>query len=145
MCRGLAWRLYTPTSLRTGLTLVYSIHKILLSMPLYPILQFTAHRALPDVEAMEELFTSTDLADLLSTLPVRSPSQQLRLRRTQKEQRSRMTSLLYAQGKCITAAQAKRLDELRLSYTTLCEIGASIATDEGFQKVLFNREYGASR
>lgn len=63
-----------------------------------------AHRALPDVEAMEEVFTKTALVDLLSSLPIQSAKQQLQKWHTLKEQRCRTSSLLYALGKQVTSA-----------------------------------------
>ena len=99
-----------------------------------------AHRALPDVEALEEVFMGTRLVDLLSSLPTRPARQQVELWRVQKGQRTRTTRLLHSLGNRITAAQAKRLDTLGLSHTVLCELRAASAGDEEFQKVLRERE-----
>lgn len=89
-----------------------------------------AHRALPDVEAMEELFTATVIVDLLSTLPKRSANVQIQCWNTQKEQRGRTRALLYSLGQQITAAQVKRLDTLRLSYEVLYNLRLSCSTED---------------
>ena len=98
----------------------------------------SAHRALPDVEAMEELFANTALVDLLTSLPKRSLTQQLNLWMSQKDQRLRTSSLLYSLGRQITATQAKRLDSLGLSHDVLCEIWVS-SPSEVFQETLLVR------
>ena len=98
----------------------------------------TAHRALPDVEAIEELFTATAKVDLLSTLPKRSPKVQLQCWTTMKEQRQRTSAFLYSLGRQITAAQAKSLDALNLSYEVLCELRRSSSTED-FMTELFQR------
>ena len=106
------------------------------SRALYRI--YTAHRALPDVEAMEDLFNSTALMDLLITVPKRSPKQQIQLWRTHKDQRLQTRSILHSLGQQITAAQAKRLISLGLSHDILCEIWAS-SRGGLFQKELITR------
>jgi len=84
-----------------------------------------AHRALPDVEALEEVFMSTRLVDLLSSLPTRPARQQVELWGVQKGQRTRTTRFLHSLGNRITAAQAKRLDTLGLSHIVLCKLRAA--------------------
>ena len=59
--------------------------------------------------------------------------------RARKEQRRRTSSILYSLGRQITAAQAKHLDELSLSFPALCEIRASCTSDDEFQKTLMRR------
>ena len=102
---------------------------------------YAAHRALPDVQALEELLMSTPLLGLLASLPKRSATQQLQLWRLQKNQRIRTTTLLHSLGNRITAAQAKRLDAyaLQLSYTALCTIRENTAGDTEFQRILLER------
>ena len=102
-------------------------------------MDLTAHRALSDVVAMEELFTEKSLVDLLTSLPLRSVKQQLQLWNTQKEQRRRTSNILYSLGRQITSPQAKRLDELHLSVSALCEIRASCSDDDEFQTTLMQR------
>jgi len=87
-----------------------------------------------------QIFMSTRLVDLLSSLPTRPARQQVELWRVQKGQRTRTTRLLHSLGNRITAAQAKRLDTLGLPHTVLCELRAASAGDEEFQKAL--RECG---
>ena len=97
----------------------------------------TAHRVLPDVEAMEELFTATAIVDL-SNLPKQSPKVQLQCWTTVKEHRQRTSALLYSLGQQITAAQAKRVDALNLSCEVLCELRRSSSTED-FMIKLFQR------
>ena len=59
--------------------------------------------------------------------------------RARKEQRRRTSGILYSLGRQITAAQAKHLDELSLSFPALCEIRASCTSDDEFQKTLMRR------
>ena len=98
----------------------------------------SAHRALPDVEALDELLSEKALVGLLPSLPKRSPRQQIQLWNSQKDQRRRTSTLLYSLGRQITATQAKRLDSLNLSYDVLCEIRVS-CSGEDFQKTLLQR------
>ena len=76
----------------------------------------------------------TGLVDLLSTLPIRSPAQQLGAWATQKNTHNRVTQILSALGKRVTNAQAKRLNELGLSFEVL----------QGSQ-VLFQRQRGVQQ
>ena len=101
------------------------------------LLSFPAHRALPDVEALVELFTQTALVDLLSSVPTRTARQQLLLWRTQKEERGCTCSLLQALGKRVTVPQAKGLATLHLMYPVLRQIRSSCASNDEFQKVLW--------
>ena len=136
MFESLVWRLCTATSSVIGHTQV-----LCSSCTNNAIMSSTspsAHRALPDVEAMEELFTNTALVDLLTSLPKRSPTQQLNLWMSQKDQRLRTSSLLYSLGRQITATQAKRLDSLGLSHDVLREIWVS-SPSEMFQETLLVR------
>ena len=94
-----------------------------------------AHRALPDVEAMEEIFTNSSTVDLLSSLQKRTAKHQLQPWTTQKDQRKRTCSIIYSLGRQITP-QAKHLDEPKLSYTVLCEIRGASRDDEDFQRAL---------
>ena len=97
---------------------------------------YAAHRALADIQALEELLMSTQLLGLVASLPKRSATQQLQLGRLQKHQRTRTTTLLHSLGNRITAAQAKRLDALQLSYTALCTVRENTAGDTEFQRIL---------
>ena len=78
-----------------------------------------AHRALPDVLALEKILTHPSLVTYLSRLPIRSPSQQ-------KRAHIRTTALVKAMGKpCLTAAQAKCLDVLGLGFNDLLKLHSS--------------------
>lgn len=100
------------------------------------VLTAPAHRALADVEAMERIMLKTGLVDLLSSLPVRSPSQQLGAWATQKNTHNRVTQLLTSLGKQITNAQARRLNELGLSFEALQDLRSSAKDRDGFYKAL---------
>ena len=103
-----------------------------------PIINYVAHRALADVEAMERIMVKTDLVDLLSTLPVRSPSQQLGAWATQKNTHNRITQILTALGKRITNAQARRLNDLGLSYEALQDLRSRCPGSKEFSKALLD-------
>ncbi len=85
-----------------------------------------------------QLLMETALVDLHSSVPARPANQQIRLWQDQKQQRLRTSTLLHSLGKRITAAQAKRLDTLDLSYKVLCEI-RGCANDAEFQRLLKER------
>ena len=97
---------------------------------------FIAHRALADVEAMERIIVKTGLVDLLSSLPVRSPAQQLDAWATQKNTHNCVIQILTSLGKQITNVQAKRLNELGLSCEVLRDLRTSCRDSEEFFKVL---------
>lgn len=97
---------------------------------------YPAHRALADVEAMVKIMLKTGLVNLLSSLQVRSPSQQLGAWATQKNTHNRVTQLLTSLGKRITNAQAKRLNELGLSYEALQDLRSSTKDRDGFYKAI---------
>ena len=98
-----------------------------------------AHRALADVEAMERIMTKTDLVDLLSSLPIRSPIQQLGAWATQKNRHHRVTDILSSLGKGITNSQAQRLNALGLSYEALCDLRSSSKDSVEFSELLFKK------
>ena len=81
----------------------------------------------------------TGLVDLLSSLPVRSTSQQLGAWAAQKNTHNRVTQLLTSLGKRVTNAQAKRLNQLGLSFETLQELRSTCKTNETFCKTLQER------
>ncbi len=94
-----------------------------------------AHRALPDVLGLEEVLTHPSLISCLSQLDIRHPSMQLRQWVQHKRAHTRKMVLTKGLGKCITAAQATRLDTLGITLTDLKHVRDS--TDkEGFLKSL---------
>ena len=99
----------------------------------------SAHRALADVEAMERLFVSTPLVGLLSTLPMRSGVQQIELWQTQQAQHGRCMQLLGALGKKITAAQARRLDIIGLSFDAMQHLRRTCPDKDAFKAALKQR------
>ena len=82
---------------------------------------------------------TTDLKNLLSSLPARCALNQLQLWREQKEQRNRTSALLYSLGKGVSVLQAKRLDTLKLSYEALTHIRMSASSDEDIKKQLLEK------
>ena len=104
----------------------------------YIFLTSVAHRALADVEAMERIMVKTELVHLLSTLPVRSPSQQLGAWATQKNTHNRITQILTSLGKRVTNAQAIRLNELGLSYEALQDLRSACTDNEEYSKALLD-------
>ena len=87
---------------------------------------------------MEKILVKTELVDLLTTLPVRSPAQQLGAWATQKNTHTRVTQLLSSLGKRVTNAQAKRLNELGLSFAALQDLRSSSKDSEEFSKALLD-------
>ena len=78
----------------------------------------------------------TELVDRLSSLPVRSTAQQLGAWATQKNTHNRITQILTSLGKRVTNAQAKRLNELGLSFQALQNLRSSCKDSEEFCKTL---------
>lgn len=102
----------------------------------YHIFITGAHRALPDVLAMEEILTHPSLIRCLSSLSIRTPGKQVSQWIQQKRAHIRSTTLLKSLGrKCITPAQAKRLDSLGLGLQKLLELRNS-HTKEGLLRCL---------
>ena len=100
-----------------------------------------AHRALPDVIAMEKVFSHLSLVGCLSKLHIRTPQQQSRLWNQQKRLYQRTTSLTKSLGgkPSITSAQAKRLDVLGFSYEELLKLRADCKDTASFLVVLKDR------
>ena len=94
---------------------------------------FPAHRALPDAEALGEIFMHPAMADLITSLPIRPVTEQLEKWQTQKQMWSLKQSLH------LSDAWAKHLITLNLSYQDLYELRASHASDEVFQNILQKR------
>lgn len=87
---------------------------------------------MPDVMAMERVFTHQSLVSCLSILPIRSPMTQRKLWIEQKRVFQRTTSLIKSLGKpAITKPQAKRLDTLGLGH-----LHSSSKDNEEFLKLL---------
>lgn len=75
---------------------------------------------MPDILALEKVITHPSLVHCLSSLPIRSPKTQQQMWMKQKRAFKRTSSLIRSLGKpAITAAQAKRLDDLGLGYEDL--------------------------
>ena len=82
-----------------------------------------AHRALPDVIAMEQVLTHPSLVRCLCRLPIQTPAKQLNLWMQQKRAHNRTAALVKALGKpSLTPAQAKRLDSLGLDMKELLRL-----------------------
>lgn len=90
-----------------------------------------AHRALPDVFAMERVLTHPSLVRCLSRLPIRTPGRQIKLWIQQKRAHIRTTSLVKALGKpSLTTIQAKRLDSLGLGFKELLQLRDSHSKED---------------
>ena len=88
---------------------------------LFLVLDSTAaHRALPDVEAMESLFMSTPLHDILASLGVRSPQQQIELWTLRKQKWQAVPQqLVRFFGKKIAKPHASQLTEKSITVEIL--------------------------
>ncbi len=96
-----------------------------------------AHRAFPDVQAMEAVMTHPSLVSCLTNLPIRSPKRQIELWSTQKAVHQQSASLVKALGKpTISKAQAKKLGELGLGIATLKTLRTDCPTPEAFMEAL---------
>ena len=96
-----------------------------------------AHRALPDILAMEKVFTHPSLVSCLSKLPTRSPKKQMTAWIEQKRLFQRITALVKSLGKpSITKTQAKRLDTLGLGYEDLSKLRCTHKDKEVFMQAL---------
>ena len=99
------------------------------------------HRALPDVEAMEDIFSHESLKYLLPLLPAQEKKAQDVIQQWQKnkELRRERRSLKHSLGQQISYNQANRLLKLGLKYLELRRIREKF-TDEGkFQRELQRR------
>ena len=93
-----------------------------------------AHRAMPDVLAMERVFTHPALVSCLSKIPTRSPKQQRNMWIQQKRVYQRTTALTRSLGKpSVTSAQAKKLDSLGFSYEDLKKLRSDLDPTEFLQ------------
>jgi hypothetical protein len=95
-----------------------------------------AHRALPDVEAMENLFTLTPLHSLLPSLSLRTPQQQLHQWTVQKKKRSEIQKLVSFFGSKITKAHAGQLLERGITPHDLEQLKLQAETSEVFADML---------
>ena len=77
-----------------------------------------AHRALPDVEAMEALFSVEPLHALLPSLAIRTPQQQIQHWALQKQKRNSVQRLMRVFGKKITRAHTQQLIKMNVSFET---------------------------
>ncbi len=84
-----------------------------------------AHKALPDVLALERVFIHTALAGSLANFSVRTPQVQLSLWINQRNTFRRAAALIMSLG--LTSTQAKKLDSLGIGYPELLKIEKSVA------------------
>ena len=104
------------------------------------VLSIGAHRALPDVMAMERILTHASLASCLAELPIRSSNTQRRLWEKQKRLFQRSTALIRSLGKpAVTSNQAKRLDSLGFAYQDLVQLYSNSKDKEDFITTLKKR------
>ena len=125
----LDWRSSTNTSLGP----IYKVNYKCINSFVYPLATFPgAHRALPDVDAMEKVITHPKLARCLSKLLIRSATNQGGLWVAMKRRYFRSAALIKELGNpAVTTAQAKRLDELGLDFQDLLKMNSepNIAKD----------------
>ena len=96
-----------------------------------------AHRAFPDVLAMEAVMTHQSLISCPPNLPVRSAKKQMELWTSQKQRFHQADALIRSLGKpSITAAQAKRLIQLGLEHSALVTLRPKSSTPEAFMEAL---------
>ena len=91
-----------------------------------------AHRALPDVEALQELYTQTSLQKLLLSIPIRSTGEQLQHWKAQKECYEHVTKFRHI----LPTEQARILVKKGLTYKVLCHMCATTKTKEEFKELL---------
>lgn len=97
-----------------------------------------AHRALPDVLALEAILTHPSLVSCLTRLEIRSFNTQLHKWVVQKRAHHRKKALMLGLGNCITAAQASRMDTLGIGLEDLIVLRNS-TEKEGFLAALKER------
>ena len=83
---------------------------------LFPGSTYNAHRALEDVSAMEQIFTSSSLATVLSELTSRGVEMLANAWTMQVQAFKRVSKLLVLFKQAATKYMAKHLDERGLSY-----------------------------
>ncbi len=111
-----------------GMQLATEIQSILLNNNNYLV---GAHRALPDVLALERVFTHSALAGSLANLSVRTPQVQLSLWINQRNTYRRAAALIKSLGRPnLTSTQAKKLDSLGIGYTELLQLREDSGTTE---------------
>ena len=93
---------------RLGITNLYG--------KLFPGSTYNAHRALEDVCAMEQIFTPSSLATVLSELTIRGVEMLAKTWTIQVQTFKRVSKLLLLFKQAATKCMAKRLDERGLSY-----------------------------
>lgn len=92
---------------------------------------------MPDVVAMEKVFTHPSLVDCFSQLPIRPPKKQRSLWIAQKRAFQRSSTLIKSIGKpAVTTAQAKRLDDLGFAYEDLLKLRADSKDRDVFMQAL---------
>lgn len=91
-----------------------------------------AHRALPDVEALQELYTQPSLQKLFLSIPIRSTGEQLQHWKAQKECHEHVTKFHHI----LPTEQARILVKKGLTYNVLCHMCATTKTKEEFKELL---------
>ena len=109
---------------------------------MFPI---AGHRALRDVEAMEDIFRNESLHNLLTSLAVQTARDTIQQWRQQRELRREKKSLMDSLGQMITDSQAKSLLKKGLDFSKLCRLRASFLFDDEFQKQLQRRKVGSQK
>ena len=105
----------------------------------------TAHRALPDVEAVESLFMLTPLHDILASLGIRTPQQQQNLWEAQKQKRQAVQLLLRYFGKKITKAHASQLTRNNITTQILEKWKGEAKDVKKFVKILKDNKINSKK
>ena len=127
---------WTPSEKRRlGITNLY--------MKLFPGSTYNAHRALEDVCAMEQIFTASSLAGILSELTIRGVDKLARTWTLQVQTFKRVSKLLLMFKQAATKCMAKRLDEHGLSYEHMLEQYKSVKSNDEYVQWL--RSIGITR
>ncbi len=99
-----------------------------------------AHRALPDVLALEAVLRHPSLCGDLESLPFRSPQLQTKLWVQQKRLYTRASHLIKAVGKpSLTSTQAKKLDALGFTFQSISLLRQQCSSQDKFQSALKER------
>ncbi|CAI8051297.1 hypothetical protein GBAR_LOCUS28096, partial [Geodia barretti] len=101
------------------------------------------HRALRDVEAMEDIFRNESVHNLLTSLSVQTATVTIQKWRKQRELRRKKRSLRDSLGQTITDSQAQSLLKKGLGFSKLCRLRATFLVDDDFQKELQRRKVGS--
>ena len=97
-----------------------------------------AHRAMANVRAMKDVFTSSNLAPLLAKLTLRSKSEVYKAWSSKNNDRAISQQLIGKMGKDCTKKMAIRLHENGITYDHLHQGFQNCSSEQEFDKWLHN-------